>query len=59
MEDIKRMKRIKELLIDSKRSDDKFSFLHIWLPSGDVDLLIQWLDDKIRWEQSYGKEGTP
>lgn len=59
MEDVKKMRRIKDHLAYALKSDAAAPFIPVWIIREDAEMLVRWLDNKILFEQSYGKEGKP
>ena len=59
MEDIKKMRRIKDHIAYAIRSDEVSPFIPVFIIREDAEMLVRWLDNKILFEQTYGKEGTP
>ena len=55
----KRMLTVKNILISAIRMNGDQPFIPLWLAKEDAEMLIRWLDAKIMFEQTYGKEGTP
>lgn len=59
MEDVKRMKYVRNLLRNAIANEIDVPFIPIWLQKEDIEMLVRWLDIKIIFEQTYGKEGKP
>lgn len=53
----KRMLMVKNILIQAIRSSGDAPYVPLWLPKEDVEMLIRWLNGRILYEQTYGKEG--
>lgn len=59
MADVKRMQVVNQLIIDAIKGCNDYPNVLLWLSKEDAEMLHHWLNNKILWEQTYGKEGTP
>lgn len=59
MEDVKRMQVINNLIINAIKGYSDYPSVLIWLTKEDAEMLHHWLNNKILYEKTYGKEGTP
>lgn len=59
MEDVKKMRRVRDHIACAVKDHKDHPSVLLWLSKEDAEMLHHWLNNKILYEETYGKEGTP